>query len=199
MVTVMTTTPDPSKAEENAATLAPGGLPDSVTFAEVGSDVVVIRVKGRGNFANSFELKRIAEVMLDKREKGKCRFVVDLNDCETMDSTFMGQLASIGLRQRRENPRPLIVANPNAQNQRLMSTLGLSHFTEVHLGRDTAMPASEEFCTPEMQAMDRVDQITHMIEAHQKLCDVESGNLVRFESVLRYLNESLEKEKRGEH
>jgi anti-anti-sigma regulatory factor len=178
-----------------AVTTAPGGLPDSVTFAEVGGDVVVIRVKGRGNFANSFELKRISEVMFDKRPKGQCRFVIDLADCETMDSTFMGQLASIGLRQRREATRPLVVVNPNAQNQRLMSTLGLCHFTEVHIAKDAPMPAAEDFCSPEMTQLDKVDQILHMIEAHQTLCDAESGNQVRFESVLRYLHESLDKEK----
>ena len=34
-----------------------------------------------------------------------------------------------------------------------------------------------------------------MIEAHEKLCDIDSENVVRFESVLKYLHESLEREK----
>jgi anti-anti-sigma regulatory factor len=190
----MTTRPEPPPPSADSPT-APGGFPDSVSFAELGPDVVVIRVKGRGNFANSFELKRIAEVMFERRAKGAIRFVVDLAECETMDSTFMGQLASIGLRQRREAPRPLVVVNPNAQNQRLMSTLGLSHFTEVHMAKDAPMPFPEEFCAPTVQPLDRVDQILHMIEAHKVLCESDTGNQVRFESVLRYLNESLEKEK----
>lgn len=170
---------------------------DSVVFAEVGTDVVVIRISGRGNFANSFELKRIAEVMFEKRPKGQCRFIIDLAECETMDSTFMGQLASIGLRQRRDSPRPLIVVNPNAQNQRLMSTLGLVHFTEVHQAKDLSLPSVEAFKSPDRPELDRIDQILHMIEAHEQLCDADTGNAVRFESVLRYLNESLQREKSG--
>jgi len=35
-----------------------------------------------------------------------------------------------------------------------------------------------------------------MLEAHKTLCDIDSGNVIRFANVLEYLKDSLERERR---
>ena len=48
---------------------------------------VWVKVEGKGSFLNSDSLKEFAREMVDQGYRG---FVVDLADCATMDSTFMG-------------------------------------------------------------------------------------------------------------
>lgn len=179
---------DPSKTAE-------GSTVDSVSFAEVGDGVIVIRVVGRGSFANSVEFKRLTDHFAE-RLGSACRFVLDLGQCATMDSTFMGVLASVGLRQRRDTDEQTVLVNVNPQNVRLLQTLGLSHFLNVRPTGQGAPEVSEsEFQTTERAKVSNTDRIVHMIEAHENLLETDTENAVRFESVLKYLNESLEREK----
>ena len=60
-------------------------------FADMESGPAVwIRVEGKGTFQNSPGLKDFSRRMI---ETGKRAFVVDLQRCPAMDSTFMGTLA----------------------------------------------------------------------------------------------------------
>jgi anti-anti-sigma factor len=174
---------------------APGAEQDAISFAECGG-AVVIRVSGRGSFANSVELKRISDHFFDKQGSQACRFIIDLDDCQTMDSTFMGVLASIGLRQKRDSGELMAIVNVNAQNVRLLQTLGLAHFMHVR-PKGAAAPdtSGASFQTAQKEDVSKVDRIVHMIEAHETLCDADSGNAVEFDKVLRFLRESLEREK----
>jgi anti-anti-sigma factor len=172
---------------------------DTICFAELSDGVVVIRVIGRGSYANSVEFKKLADLIAERHGAGNYHFIVDLDECATMDSTFMGVLASAGLRQKRDGSDRLIVVNANQQSSRLLHTLGLAHFITVRgFGSDDSPKVGDSaFQKAEPQSLSRSDQIAHMIEAHQKLCDIEGENAVRFESVLRYLNESLDREKKA--
>ena len=175
---------------------APGAEQDTISFAECG-DAVIIRVSGRGSFANSVELKQITDYFFDKQGARACRFVMDLEDCSTMDSTFMGVLASIGLRQKRDGGEMMTIVNVKPQNVRLLQTLGLAHFMHVRPAGTDAAPdtAGATFQTAEKRDVSKLDRIIHMIEAHETLCDAGSGNTVEFNQVLKYLRESLEREK----
>ena len=67
---------------------------------------VHVRVEGKGSFQNSPGLKEFSKQML---ERGFRNFVVDLNTCSVMDSTFMGTLAGIALRLREFGDGRLVV------------------------------------------------------------------------------------------
>lgn len=165
---------------------------NAIAFALLPEGLVAIQVTGRGSFHNSVELKRLADAMFERVSEHKTRFIVDLAACSTMDSTFMGVLASIGLRQLKESAEQLIVLNANPHVVNLLDTLGLIHFINVRKHRED----TNWQCTiMETEGVSRVDRIIHMIEAHQHLCDADPENNIRFESVLKYLNESLKEEK----
>jgi anti-sigma B factor antagonist len=180
--------------------LAAGENPqDTICFAELSGGVVVIRILGRGSFANSVELKELAEHVARSHGPGAYHFIVDLAECSTMDSTFMGVLASVGLRQRREGHDQLTVVNANDQSRRLLQTLGLAHFITVRRGDGPVpdhQPHDQDFSCTTPREVSRAERIAHMIEAHQNLVDIDSDNAVRFESVLKYLNDSLNREKK---
>lgn len=176
-------------------TKAPGEVPqDTICFAELSGGVVVVRVYGRGSFANSVELKDLADRVASNLGPAGYRFIVDLGECTTMDSTFMGVLASVGLRQRRESKEQLSVVNANDQNTRLLQTLGLAHFINIRKGNGDNVAQGAEMHCLERREVSHVERIIHMIEAHEQLVDADSDNAIRFESVLKYLNESLHRE-----
>jgi len=185
---------DPKPTHQKAAETATAD--DTISFAELTGGIAVIRVSGRGSFANSVEMKSLADHLAGKTGAGHYRFLLDLSHCETMDSTFMGVLASIGLRHLRDTSKPLVIVNANEQTARLLSTLGLSHFVNVRAAGHADAPVldSSMFQVAGQKEISRTERIIHMIEAHQQLCDIDSENAVRFEGVLKYLQESLERE-----
>jgi anti-sigma B factor antagonist len=172
------------------------GINDSIAFAAMPDNIVVVRITGRGSFHNSMELRRLADVMFSRAGGEATRYLIDLADCVTMDSTFMGVLASIGLKQLRAAGEKLAVLNANEQNVRLLSTLGLSQFIVVREATETGHGLSDdEFQCLLKEDASRRERIIHMIEAHRDLCEADPSNNLRFESVLKYLTDSLEHEK----
>jgi len=164
-----------------------------ILYACPTDDCVVLRVMGRGTFLNSMPLKRTIERMQGRNPK--TAFVLDLEQCDTMDSTFMGVLAGVGLGQRREGKPSLTLVNVCERAQKLLQTLGLSHFLEVRPRSDSPLSteALASFIPTEDGPVSRRQQILHMIEAHEELINLDSRNSVQFENVLKYLEDSLER------
>ncbi len=157
--------------------------------------VAVVRVIGRGTFMNSVPLAQFAE-FLQKHCDQKRKFIVDLSECPTMDSTFMGTLAKVTLSQMKENCGKTIICNANEHNRRLLKTLGLTHVMDLRQKAPEELHHEDlELRPAQAQPVNRIDRIVHMIEAHEKLVDLDTENEVRFSNVLKYLRQSLEEEK----
>lgn len=173
---------------------------DSLLFADLGEGFYVIQVNGRGTFANSIGFTKLIERIAQQRGAGQYHFIIDLNRCETMDSTFMGALSAAALRQRRECQEPLVVTNANDHVQKLLDTLGVSKFVQMGSSANVNLPSVEaaHFQEEEATPVSKLDRIVHMIETHETLCQIDTENEARFENVLKYLRESLQKEKNGE-
>ncbi|MCX7718811.1 MAG: STAS domain-containing protein [Candidatus Sumerlaeaceae bacterium] len=168
---------------------------DTITFAELGDGVVVIRIVGRGSFANSVEFKQLTDRLADAAGSKPYRFIVDMEQVTTLDSTFMGALAGAGLRHKRDTGEQMTLCNVNEQCCRLLETVGIKHFVQVRACPTEAAPAQTvEFREADRAEISRADQIIHMIEAHENLVTIDNENQARFESVLKYLRESLERE-----
>ena len=92
-------------------------------FADTTSGPTVwIRVEGKGTFQNSGGLKEFSKTLI---ADGRRDFVVDLENCPAMDSTFMGTLAGLALRLREAGGGRLWVKNCNERNEDLLAGLGL--------------------------------------------------------------------------
>ena len=87
---------------------------------------VWVRVAGRGTFQNSTGLKEFAAEMT---QRGHRDFIVDLKDCELMDSTFMGTLAGVAIRLGPEGK--LRVVRANERCRKVMKNLGLDRVVAV--------------------------------------------------------------------
>ncbi|MCX7014253.1 MAG: STAS domain-containing protein [Candidatus Sumerlaeota bacterium] len=171
---------------------------ETVFFAKPAADIVVIRIEGRGSNLNSPALQQVADRFFV--ENPTTRFVLDLEHCPAMDSTFMGAVAGITRRQGRAGCGKTIVVNVGEQARRLLEILGLCHVLEVRDGGPeveavVSTPNFKETGAPKMSKMERT---IHMIQAHEELVNLDGGNVVKFEGVLQFLKESLERQQQGQ-
>jgi len=166
------------------------GLTDPIQFARLGDGIVIIRVCGRGTHQQSPGLRQVFE--MTRGDTPAPRYVLDVDQCVTMDSTFMGTLASMAIHQRQRDGSSLVVLNVNEHVRNLLQTLGLNYVLELRAGNNAVDQA--DFKPSRPAPITRLEQILMMLEAHERLVDVDSRNEVKFEGVLRSLRESLERE-----
>lgn len=158
--------------------------------------LAVIKLTGKGNFLSSVPLKKFSDHIC--KSTAVKDMILDLEECESMDSTFMGVLACVGMAQTRRGERKVIVANANEHCRKLLKTLGISRLLEVHEpNKNTAhhqlcIDKAEDQMKPlEQEQLSHTDQICHTLEAHRTLVRADGENEVRFQSVIHYLEKSL--------
>jgi anti-anti-sigma factor len=95
------------------------------------ADLGFIKVVGRGSFQNSGCLKAFYQQLL---KEGVGRFVVDLDACSYLDSTFLGILLGLGLKLKEGGAGRLHILNANPRNLELLKNLGLDRLISVDGG-----------------------------------------------------------------
>lgn len=159
----------------------------------VNGPAVWVRVEGRGSFLNSGNLKEFAQEMVNR---GYREFVVDLQECAMMDSTFMGTMAGLALRLKELGHGHLHVVHCGNRSLELLSGLGLDQIFSIHPNGTTApecpaLAGAEQTPPPDEG---KKEQAQTMLEAHEALCQVSPENFLRFKDVLDYLKQDLHHE-----
>lgn len=146
----------------------------------IAGPTVWVRVDGRGTFQNSTGLKEFAAEMT---RRGHREFIVDLSDCELMDSTFIGTLAGIAMRLGSEGR--LHVIRPNARCRQVLKNLGLDRVLSVE--EEAPTPAPGEPLRDAEGNPPREAKRETIIEAHENLVAANAANAVRFKDVIDFL------------
>jgi anti-sigma B factor antagonist len=147
-------------------------------------------VEGKGNFLNSGSLKEFAQEMINR---GYREFVIDLEHCAMMDSTFMGTMAAVALRLRELGQGHLHIIHCGNRSWELLSGLGLDQIFDIRANGATA-PSCEtigEHARTEGADESKKQQAETMLQAHEALCEAAPENLSRFKDVLDYLKQDL--------
>jgi hypothetical protein len=137
-------------------------------------------------------------------QRGYRDFVVDLRDCEQMDSTFMGTLAGVALRLRELGQGGLRTINVNERNAGLLSSLGLDQLFHVE-GAASAVegqPEELELHETTQKKAGHDEQKRFVLEAHEALVEADAANAVKFRDVLDYMRHELnvsDSERRPDH
>ncbi|MFM8764558.1 MAG: STAS domain-containing protein, partial [Spartobacteria bacterium] len=154
----------------------------------VGSEnrTVWMKLEGRGTFENSKCVKEFVQRMISK---GHNDFVLDLEKCELMDSTFMGTLASVAFSLRDLESGLLRVVRANARNFSLLEGLGLDHLFQVEPEPSPSLPPALHKAGIPGSAPD--EQRLAILEAHEALIDADPRNAVRFQDVIEYLRQEI--------
>lgn len=161
-----------------------------VFLVDAYADPVVVRIEGRASFQNSSGLKEFFSEML---RQGRSRFVVDFQLCTSMDSTFLGVLAGAAMAMRRlQPPGNLTIVRVGDRNMELIRNLGLHRLATLATGSHSrnpmgqAIPLSQENRT-------EIESARLMLEAHENLVATDAGNATKFQDVLAFLRNRLEK------
>ncbi len=152
-----------------------------------------MKVEGKGSFLNSGNLKEFTREMVNR---GYREFVVDLEDCVMMDSTFMGTMAGVALRLKELGHGHLHVVHCGERSRSLLMGLGLDQIFDIH-SNGTAAPQCELFQRDKANgsATEQKKQVnTDMLDAHEALCQAVPQNFSRFKDVLDYLKQDLHHE-----
>jgi anti-anti-sigma factor len=172
------------------------GAGDRVLLAQPEDDVVVVRTVGRGNLELSPNLRLVSDRL--NRDDYSPRYVMDLCQCDSLDSTYMGVMASMGMHQSSCGKGRLTVVNASDVTERQLNILGLNHILDIHKrGPASEYPPTDVdgFSKVEAPETSRYASIVHMIESHQALVDAHTGNEVKFRNVMAALANSLQREK----
>jgi anti-sigma B factor antagonist len=158
----------------------------------VNGPAVWVRVEGRGSFLNSGNLKEFAKEMVNR---GYREFVIDLQNCAMMDSTFMGTMAGVALRLRELGHGHLRVVHCGNRSRDLLSGLGLDQIISIQSNGSSA-PDCQSLGkdASEGTAATKTEQAHTMLDAHEALCEASPENFTRFKDVLDYLKQDLHHE-----
>lgn len=158
-------------------------------YTALTKDTAWVRVVGKGTFQNSHPIKKW---LLEKIEAGCLHIFIDLSECVSMDSTFMGIVTGISLRMKGLGREPVTLTNISAHNVRLLETLGLDKF--INLKEKYDLDSSLNWEVLPIESMDKLAITKHMLEAHEQL--LSTGSLVdeEFKNVHTLLKEDLKKQ-----
>jgi anti-anti-sigma factor len=163
-----------------------GSVPAQI-LASLSPSCVWVRIDGKGTFETSHGLKEFANRVI---EEGRNSIVIDLQNCTSLDSTFMGVLAGIAISLTSRPSGSLWVVNCNDKTHGLLTSLGLDAlFSSAPLPEHQAAVA-------ETVSTDRPDKATTrqtMIEAHEACVKANPRNESIFRPVLEILKSSAGK------
>lgn len=149
-----------------------------------------LKVSGKGSFKNAKLARNFYEASL---RDGATRIIFDLAQCSHMDSTFMGMMAAVASEQKRLGYASPIVIHLSPRNRELLETLGLDRIIEI----PTEAPENLEADLIHLQGGEestKEEAARTMLEAHEKLIDLDERNRSKFRDVVEYLRDKLESE-----
>jgi len=171
--------------------MAEENTPEFIVCAD--SDPVLVRINGKANYLNCSPVNDFFEFVLNR---GATTFLVDFTNCHGMDSTFLGVLAGVATRAMQKNPMGRVsLANLNSQNKQLIRGLGLHHLPTVEFLDDFEVQFQEG------QRQEKINEGTHckeasadmILEAHERLMNLNRANEKRFQDVVKFLRREAEK------
>jgi anti-anti-sigma regulatory factor len=158
-----------------------------------------VKVPGRANFGTSVDFKTLISEL---RNTGVNHFILDLGECVTMDSTFLGVLAGLALRNSDGKEiaadgqkLKLDLLNPNARIADLLDNLGVVHLFNVVSQPDNPCTAIFEPVTNDRPAPTKEEVSRNCLEAHEVLMRINPDNIPKFKEVTQFLAEDLRKMK----
>jgi anti-anti-sigma regulatory factor len=156
-------------------------------------DLGFVKVIGRGSFQNSGCLKAFYQQLL---KEGVSGFVVDLDACTYLDSTFLGILLGLGLKLKEGGNGILHIVNANPRNLELLRNLGLDRLIQIEGGAGNGSDRVNGVEEGHMEEIScpvptRAEAAPTILEAHENLMEFDARNVPKFKDVVEFLREDL--------
>lgn len=153
------------------------------------------RIEGRATQESCGNVKRF---LRDQFDEGFREFVIDLQGCNGIDSTFIGMLYRLAcdVDDKGENGNVEVI-NPGERNTKAICKLGLDR--KIKIDRDGSSWAKEQELIKEnlqnplrCDTLDKRERAEMILDAHEALSAANDENKNRFCDVLDYLRKDIE-------
>lgn len=111
-----------------------------------------------------------------------------------MDSTFLGILAGLALRSRKDQGE-VVLTRVAGRNRELVEKMGLDRIMTVEQEATGPIPNGGREVVA--GAPSREETTRTMLEAHKNLIEADPANEQRFQDVVEFLNESAKRRSAG--
>ncbi len=154
-----------------------------------------VKVTGSANHENAPCIK---EFLLRRFEKGWRRFVIDLADCRSIDSTFIGMLYRLAVRVSESDACGGVeIINPGERNAKSISKLGLDQLIKLDIegsrwSRERELVAQNLEKPLPCPTLSKNEHTEFVLDAHEALIAANEENRSRFCDVVEFLRMELE-------
>lgn len=157
--------------------------------------VAWVRIDGAANHENAGQIR---EFLRGRLEKGWTRFVIDLQECVGIDSTFIGMLYRLAADVvSQEKSGAVEVINPGERNERSIRKLGLDSLIQIDPDgsrwEEEKSLIEENLKHPQCDTVEsEMDRAKLVLEAHEALIEANEENKSRFCDVVEFLKQDME-------
>ncbi len=158
-----------------------------------------VRIVGDANKDTTGGIRRF---FANKFSDGLRTFIIDLESCEKVDSTFIGIVIGLAKRMEKEKVEGKVnIIHANDRNTTSISKLGDHDRIKLRQHGRGFEELESSICTHLVQLpdeeMDKVQKSTMILEAHEDLCDGNEENEGQFSDLLFYLRRDLKNSSEG--
>jgi len=144
-----------------------------------------VRVVGRATFNLAPDFKNFVDRQMENKLQD---FFVDLQECESMDSTFIGVITSLTIKYSVDGSNYLKIFNLSEHIKKILNTLGLLNVLCIS---STANDEGVSFTDAEKAVSSKKDLTLTMLEAHETLSAINEKNALEFKNVVDYLRKEV--------
>ena len=148
----------------------------------IGQSKDFLRVLQKASYLNCGPLRKFFD---DRLREGQLNFVIDFQDCSSVDSTFLGILVGVAIKLKRAvEPGTLTLVNLRNRNLETVKNLGIHKLCEISSMEVSDSDQLENLLTQENNAEACSKTI---YDAHKTLMYLNQKNLKMFSDIVNYL------------
>lgn len=144
-----------------------------------------IRIRGRATFKLANDFRDYVTRQIEQEGRG---ILVDLSECTTLDSTFVGMITSLTLKYRREDAARITLFNISPHVSEILETLGLLKILDTVKAEHDDELAFAEIAHG---SHTKINIAKLMLDAHQTLARIKDDNALEFKNVIDYLEKQV--------
>jgi anti-anti-sigma factor len=148
---------------------------------------VLVQVEGHGTLNESPALREFAVQSLEA-QFGTSTLVIDLSNCDYLDSTFLGCLAGLHRMYNRAVPHRFVVAASYDKSQKLLGPTRLNQVLDVTDVYPEPIGETVELTGP---LLFTADLGRHIMECHRLLAELGGSRAASFQSIADQLSLEL--------
>ena len=147
-------------------------------------DRVFVKIFEKASYLNCDPLRKFFE---DQLKSGRTQFILDFQDCSMIDSTFLGIVVSLTLKNRqRSSSGSVVLLNLKGRNIETVRNLGIHQIAEVC---SQSITCEEDLENLSDSSGNTAANTKTIYDAHKALMSLNEKNLRVFSDVISYLEQ----------